>query len=101
MTNDQKDRHVLAAAIHAEVPIIVTFNLRHFLPEHLKKWGVVALHPERFLIEILRKDRPLVEAKLEQQARDRNRVPGQLLNILRTSVPAFVELFAGGLAGKQ
>src|SRR5205814_2168264 len=30
MTNDEKDRHVLAAAIQAGVRVIVTFNLRHF-----------------------------------------------------------------------
>jgi len=30
LTNDEKDRHVLAAAIKAKVEVIVTFNLRHF-----------------------------------------------------------------------
>src|ERR1035438_3026256 len=35
MTNDDKDRHVVAAAVHGEAAIIVTFNLRHFRPEHL------------------------------------------------------------------
>ena len=33
MTNDDKDRHVVAAAVHGEAAIIVTFNLRHFRPE--------------------------------------------------------------------
>lgn len=32
IANDPKDRHVLAAAAHAEAPIIVTLNLRHFRP---------------------------------------------------------------------
>ena len=36
MTNDEKDQHVVAAAVHGESPIIVTFNLRHFRPEHLE-----------------------------------------------------------------
>ncbi len=35
MTNDEKDRHVTAAAVHVKAPIIVTFNLRHFRSEHL------------------------------------------------------------------
>src|SRR5713226_9690679 len=35
MTNDEKDRHVAACAVHIGAPIIVTFNLRHFRPEHL------------------------------------------------------------------
>ena len=38
MTNHEKDRHVLAAAVPGQVPIIVTFNLRHF--EHLEPWGI-------------------------------------------------------------
>src|SRR5258708_2945738 len=52
MTNDEKDRHVVAAAAHAESPIIVTLNLRHFRPEHVEPWGICALHPQAFLIEI-------------------------------------------------
>ena len=30
LTNDPKDRHVLAAAIACDAPIIVTYNKRHF-----------------------------------------------------------------------
>ena len=51
MTNDEKDRHVVAAAIHSGSPMILTFNLRHFKAEHLKPWGVVALHPQSFRCE--------------------------------------------------
>jgi len=42
MTNDEKDRHVAAAAVHGEAAIILTLNLRHFRPEHLATWGVRA-----------------------------------------------------------
>jgi predicted nucleic acid-binding protein len=45
MTNDEKDRHVAAAAVHGEAPIIVTFNLRHFRPEHLEPWGYPRVAP--------------------------------------------------------
>ena len=34
MANDEKDRHVLAAAAHGQASIIVTLNLRHFRPAH-------------------------------------------------------------------
>lgn len=54
MANDEKDRHALAAAVHGEAPTIVTFNLRHFKREHLEPWGIRALHPAAFLIEIFR-----------------------------------------------
>ena len=46
MTNDEKDRHVVAAAVHSNAAAIVTLNLRHFKPEHLAMWGVRALHPQ-------------------------------------------------------
>lgn len=92
MTNDEKDRHVAAAAVHVEAPIIVTFNLRHFRPEHLEPWRIVALHPQSFLIEIFRQEQGLVLTKLEQQAADRDRSLRQLLQILSTTVPDFVAL---------
>ena len=39
MTNDEKDRHVIAAAVHGGAAIILTLNLRHFRPEHVAMWG--------------------------------------------------------------
>ena len=90
MTNDEKDRHVAAAAVHVEAQIIVTFNLRHFRPEHLEPWRIVALQTQSFLIELFRQEQALVMAKLEQQATDRGRTLGQLLSILSATVPDFV-----------
>jgi hypothetical protein len=90
MTNDEKDRHVSAAAVHGQAPIILTLNLRHFGPEHLEMWGVRALHPQSFLIEIFREEQAVVMMKLEQQAADRGRSLPQLLGILNTTVPDFV-----------
>ena len=92
MTNDEKDRHVLAAAVRGEALIIVTFNLRHFRPEHLEAWGVRALHPQSFLIEIFRQEQSVVMTKLEQQAADRGRSIRQLLDILSATVPEFAAL---------
>ena len=90
MTNDEKDRHVVAAAVHGGAPIILTLNLRHFRPEHLATWGVRALHPQSFLIELFRQEQAVVLTKLEQQAADRGRRLGQLLDILNATVPDFV-----------
>ncbi len=100
MTNDEKDRHVAAAAVHGKAPIIVTFNLRHFRPEHLEPWRIVALHPQSFLIEIFRQDQALVMAKLEQQATDRGRNLRQLLQILSGTVPDFVALVSAAVSRK-
>ena len=79
MTNHEKDRHVVAAAVHVEAPIILTFNLRHFRREHLEPWGVRALHPQSLLIEILRQEqgarssRPMVSRSARRKAREEER----------------------------
>jgi predicted nucleic acid-binding protein len=98
MTNDEKDRHVVAAAVQGEAAIILTLNLRHFRPEHLAMWGVRALHPQSFLIEIFRQEQPLVMAKLEQQAADRGRSLSQLLGILEGTVPDFVAIVSAAIS---
>jgi predicted nucleic acid-binding protein len=46
---DEKDRHVLAAAIHAKADIILTFNLRDFPSERLRPYGIEANSPDDFL----------------------------------------------------
>jgi hypothetical protein len=92
MTNDERDRHVAAAAVHGQAAIVVTFNLRHFRPEHLKPWGVTALHTQSFLIGIFGREQALVLTKLHQQAVDRGRSLVQLLDILSATVPNFTSL---------
>lgn len=100
MTNDEKDRHVTAAAVQGGAPIIVTFNLRHFRPEHLEPWGVAAQHPQSLLIEIFRREQALVMAKLQQQAADRGRSLRELLPILNATVPGFVSMVSGAISGE-
>jgi predicted nucleic acid-binding protein len=101
MANDEKDRHVLAAAVQAETPIIVTFNLRHFRNEHLEPWGIRALHPQSFLIEIFRQEEAAVMTKLEQQSADRGRTLPQLLYILNATVPEFATIVSAAIARKR
>ena len=98
MTNDEKDRHVVAAAVHGEAEIILTLNLRHFMPKHLATWGVRALHPQSFLIEIFRQEQALVMRKLEQQAADHGRSLSQLLDILKGTVPDFVAIVSAAIS---
>ena len=61
-------------------------------------WGVCALHPQSFLIEIFRQEQPLVMAKLEQQAADRGRSLSQLLGILEGTVPDFVAIVSAAIS---
>jgi len=49
MTNDEADRHVLAAAITAGADVIVTDNVRHFPPAACDQYGVDVQTPDEFL----------------------------------------------------
>lgn len=53
MTNDPKDRHVLAAAVRADAAAVVTFNLKDFPNEALDPLHVDAIHPDAFLLDLL------------------------------------------------
>ena len=52
MTNDPKDRHVLAAAVAADSELIVTFDLDDFPAAACDPLGVEALHPDDFLLDL-------------------------------------------------
>src|SRR5919198_179696 len=94
MTNDPKDRHVLAAAVAADSELIVTFNLDDFPPEACEPLGVEAIHPDEFLLDLHDLNPDAVRAALEQQGADLH-PPWpleQLLNALTTAgVPKFAE----------
>ena len=51
MTNDPKDRHVLAAAIRSRARVIVTLNLRDFPESSLSQYGIAAQHPDDFILD--------------------------------------------------
>ncbi len=53
-TNDPKDRHVLACAIHSKAEVILTFNLRDFPAASLARWGITAEHPQDYLLMLLK-----------------------------------------------
>ena len=46
---DANDRHVLAAAIKTQAPLIITFNLTDFPNAVLRTYEVQAVHPDPFL----------------------------------------------------
>ena len=93
MVNDPKDRHVAAAAVHGKAAIILTLNLKHFRSEHLSVWGVQALHPQTFFIDLYREDPAIVMAKLERQAADRSRPLAKLPEILSLTAPDLSAMF--------
>jgi hypothetical protein len=50
LANHEKDRHVLAAAIRGNCPLILTFNLKHFGADALEPWSILASHPQDYLL---------------------------------------------------
>lgn len=50
---DEKDRHVLAAAIRGEASVIVTCNLTDFPAEALREFDMEAQHPDEFILHLL------------------------------------------------
>ena len=49
---DANDRHVLAAAITCRASCIVTFNLADFPLSVLEPFGLHAVHPDKFLLDV-------------------------------------------------
>lgn len=91
MTNDEKDRHVLAAAVVAQAQAIVTQNLRDFPDEALRPYSVEAQSPDTFLADVfdLYPER-MVRILTEQGADRRERYTlGQVIASLENQLPHF------------
>ena len=93
MTNDPKDRHVLAAAVRANAEVIVTFNLRDVPEPALKSYDILVVHPDDFLLDQLDLYPGLTVEVLEQQAASYRREPTTIAGLLplleRTGLPQF------------
>lgn len=96
--NDERDRHVLAAAIREGVETIVTMNAKHFRPEHLEPWGVNASHPDAYLRVLFDHDAGAVVQALNGMAQARRKPLAQLLSRLSQPAPDFAAHVAGSLA---
>lgn len=69
MTNNRKDRHVLAAAAAVSATVVITSNKKDFAPRDTARWGVRALTADEFLLEQLDADTfDPVSAALGEQA---------------------------------
>ena len=93
MTNDSGDRHVLAAAVHSQSDLIVTYNLPHFPAASLKPWRIDAQGPSKFLRGLYHLDAGLFAAKLHEQAAGIDVTLPRLLRSLSKNVPGFVDYF--------
>ncbi|MFM8453969.1 MAG: hypothetical protein ACKOAD_03175 [Gammaproteobacteria bacterium] len=61
---DEKDKHVLAAAIKSNANIIVTNNLKDFPEEYLARFGLAAKTADDFLTDIIERHEPASSGKV-------------------------------------
>ena len=87
LTNDPKDRHVLAAAVRCQAHAIVTANVKHFPPKSTAPYDVGVLTPDEFLVHQFYRDQDRVIEKLQDQARTRRILTEDLLAVLAKRVP--------------
>jgi predicted nucleic acid-binding protein len=93
MTNDPKDRHVLAAAVRSHCELIVTYNRRDFPNTALRQFEIEVQGPSTFLRALYDLDSGLTVRKLYEQAKAIGiEIEGLLLSLAK-NVPDFVRYF--------
>lgn len=70
MTNHPNDRHVLAAAVHAQVDALVTLNLADFPAGAVSGYGLQIVSPDSLLSDLLNHSQEAMLEIIAQQARD-------------------------------
>lgn len=93
MTNDAKDRHVLAAAVRCNAELIVTLNRRDFPQAALEPYSITAAGPSTFLRNLYELDPKTVSTTIERQAASINKDVDYVLQRLAVNAPTFVGLF--------
>jgi predicted nucleic acid-binding protein len=95
MTNDAKDRHVLAAAVGGGAQLIVTRNIGDFPAQACNSFGIDALTADDFLVDLYHLDPPLAANVIEEQADALTNPPmtsDDVLGHLELDAPDFVQL---------
>jgi predicted nucleic acid-binding protein len=91
---DHDDCHVLAAAIHVQAQVILTYNQRHFPQQGLAPYGITAQHPDDFWAALVERFSQAVCETLEAMRARKTRPPLSRAEILRTlehqQLPKFV-----------
>ena len=95
MTNHIGDRHVLAAAVHIKASVVVTNNLKHFLPADCASFGVEAQNIDDFLTRHVLRSPHFVQEGIESISRRRNspsQSPFEVVEAMRIFLPGAIEL---------
>jgi hypothetical protein len=89
MTNDKKDRHVLAAAVRCGAHAIVSNNKKHFPSRALRPYDIECLTADEFLEHQYDLNPDLFIKKLIEQARD---IDWTLRQLIQKHVPSLARV---------
>jgi predicted nucleic acid-binding protein len=92
MTNDPKDRHVVAATVKAQAEVIVTSNLRDFPEQALTPYGIEAQSPDEFLLRLAHIHGEHVVKLITEQANDLRhppKSPTEVIQMIARQAPRF------------
>lgn len=93
MTNNAKDRHVLAAAIRANAEILVTFDLKGFPETATANYEIEIVDPDKFLLDQLDLYPGATVTTLKQLVDDYSRpelsMEDLLVRLAEAGVPSF------------
>lgn len=95
MPTNEKDRHVLAAAVASRAQVIVTFNLKDFPTDFLDPFQVEAQSPDVFLSHLYHLDSQIMPRIIIEQAHNLCNPPKSVADVLKTleqHAPIFVSL---------
>jgi predicted nucleic acid-binding protein len=82
MTNDPKDRHVLAAAVRGGAEVLVTENIRDFPATAVRLYNIKVVSQDAFLLDALDLQPAGVLAALRRQASRYHREPRTIESLL-------------------
>jgi hypothetical protein len=95
MPNQEKDRHVVAAAVHARADAVITYNVRDFPKPLLAPLGIDVQTPDESLCELVKRaPEKLVDVVMQQAAalRAPPMTPKELLQRIDLHTPTFAAL---------
>jgi len=98
MPVNDKDRHVLALAVHVGADTLISHNLRDFPTAACEPFGVEALGPDEFLARQARLDPTAIIDAFAEMAPRRRRPPktvGEIIDRLEPSLPTFTAFLRG------
>ena len=82
---DSDDRHVLAAAIHSQSSVILTFNLKDFPSNILDRYNITAQHPDRLIVNLFIAH-PIEMMQVVSYCHDRLKNPPKTINEYLTTM---------------